>query len=181
MKFFSPLFLFFSCFFFSACSSSTYLMTGAPRNPTPLYSLATVSFVSAAEVPVAPGNGKYLGTIETTGSTACSADAVTRFLTRKARSLGANLVYVKKSEESTTVTYVGYTTMSQKCTVVIADFFYANTGAQTKIEQAVDKDNTANAPGNKENMDNSPGFAMRIVAYIVGFAVGFTLVILLLD
>ena len=181
MKAFFSLLLLFACFFFSACSSSAYLMAGAPKNPTPLDSLAWVSFVSAAEVPVVPENGKYLGTIETTGSTACSADAVTRFLTQKARSLGANLVYVKKSEETAMVTYVAYTTMSQKCTAVVADFFYVNTGAQAKIKQAVDKERTAPVLEGEKETGKSSGIALRIVAGVIGFVVGFTLVTLLLN
>lgn len=94
MKFLCHLFFAVCAFALAACSSAPYMLLNAPAKPTPLDSNAFVLVVNATEIPVIPQENTYLGTVETSGSGNCVENSADE-LKNAARSVGANLVYIK--------------------------------------------------------------------------------------
>lgn len=106
----------------SACVSTPNTVVGTPDKTHPLDLDALVRIVDASEIPVIPENSVYLGTMRTYPSSMCSVEKTAEELIKKARALGANLVYVKNVESETYVYSTGMTMQSRTCKTVLADF-----------------------------------------------------------
>lgn len=113
-----------ACFLLlSACGSTPHTLVGNPVNPKPLTQEDLVRVVDAVEIPVVPENSTYLGTMQTEGSPECTDEKTAQLLIEKARSLGANLVYIKKEQIIDFVYSTGVFTMSRRCRVVLVDYY----------------------------------------------------------
>ncbi|MBR6124625.1 hypothetical protein B7990_04515 [Fibrobacter sp. UWB4] len=123
MKFVESLFAIAALLVFSACSSTPHTLVGNPVNPKPLSKDDLVRIVDATEIPVVPENSTYLGTMQTEPSADCSVENTAELLVEKARSLGANMVYIKNVKTINFIYSNGMMTMSRICKVALVDYF----------------------------------------------------------
>lgn len=125
----------------SACSLKAKVLNADNTGVTPLDSSVPVAFVLAKNVPVVPESGIYRGTFETTSNDACTIDRMIDVTIEKARNVGANLIFAKQIKDvyvPGTTTYVSgvvVTTAGKNCVTILADFYYAETPAQAKLQQ----------------------------------------------
>lgn len=85
-----------------------------------------VAFIFAPEIPIIPETSELVATMETNMSTQCTSDQIVPFLERRARELGANLVFVKSVQNKVLVQthYMGAVVMTttKNCQEFIVDF-----------------------------------------------------------
>ncbi len=124
MKIVKSLFAFTVLIAFSSCGITPHTFVGAPANSKSLSKDDLVRIVDATEIPIVPENSTYLGTMQTGPSGDCSGERTAELLVGKARSLGANMVYIKNVKTVNYVNSNGMMTMSRSCDVVLVDFFY---------------------------------------------------------
>ena len=98
-----------------------------------------VLVVNAAKVPLLPQEYNYLGTIKTAAASGCSSDGTIAYLRTLARKVGANIVYVKKTDIELAFFYTQYGSMTSRCLTLIADFVYAEAPLISKWEEEVKK------------------------------------------
>lgn len=140
MRFISVILMGLALFLMNACSFKAQVMN-ADKDVTPLDSRTPVAFVLAKDIPVVPENGIYRGTFETTSMDACTLDKMIDVTLEKARNAGANFVFAKRIKDvyvPGTTTFVGgvaVSTSGRNCVTILADFYYAETPAQAKLEQ----------------------------------------------
>lgn len=141
MKKMIAIFLAAAAFVLVGCSTP-YSLARVPKNTTLLDPSTPVAFVFAYDVPVAPPGAEYKGTIQTEEASWCSEKGTVETLKEKARSVGANLIYVKKINSVTGFLYTQFYSQVYTCVLVLADFFYAESELQTAIiNHANDKQN----------------------------------------
>ena len=127
--------------FLNACALRGRVLNADNTGVSPLDSSIPVAFVLAKDVPVVPENGIYRGTYKTTSIDACTIERMIVVTVKKARGVGANLVFAKRIEEfyipGTTAYIDGHsvTTAGRNCVTILADFYYAETPAQVKLQR----------------------------------------------
>ena len=117
------LFLLLACtFILGACGSTPHTLVPSYVKLKPLSQEDLVRIVDATQVPVVPENSLYLGTMQTEGSPDCSFEKTAQLMIEKARSLGANLVYINKVKTINFVYSTGVFTTSRQCDVALVDY-----------------------------------------------------------
>ena len=104
--------------------SNAMLVVNSNRSSLPKD--APVAFIFAPEIPIIPETSEHVATLETNMATECTSDEIVPFLERRARELGANLVFVKSVENKIYVQshYMGTVVMTttKNCQVFTVDF-----------------------------------------------------------
>ena len=123
----------------ASCSRVPNVYIGGPKDPQPLPDSIPVLVVNAAKVPLLPQEYNYLGTIKTAAASGCSSDGTIAYLRTLARKVGANIVYVKKTDIELAFFYTQYGSMTSRCLTLIADFVYAEAPLISQWEEEVKK------------------------------------------
>ncbi|MBQ2561738.1 MAG: hypothetical protein II565_14340 [Fibrobacter sp.] len=123
----------------ASCSYVPHTLLNGPKNPQPLPDSIPVLVINAASIPVVPQENTYLGTIKTGAKTGCTSDGTINYLRRLARSIGANIVYVKESDVKMVFVYTQFGSVTSHCLTLIADFLYAEAPVISKWEEEVKK------------------------------------------
>lgn len=111
-----------SAFILVACGSTPHTLVESSVKFQSLSQEDLVRIVDATEIPVIPENSTYLGTMQTEGSADCSVEKTAQLMIEKARSLGANMVYIKKVQTINFVYSTGMFTSSRQCNVALVDY-----------------------------------------------------------
>ncbi|MCF0222515.1 MAG: hypothetical protein HUK19_09495 [Fibrobacter sp.] len=108
---------------FSGCaSSSSNIVFDDVTKRKPLAPEDKLNIAFATDLPFVPENSVSIATVRTDPEAQCSAEDAMGFLKKKARQLGANLLYVKKVETHYIFYYLGFVSMTRECQVLYADF-----------------------------------------------------------
>lgn len=112
----------FTSVLFTACGSNNNLIRESYEKRKPLSEEDKLRVAIANEIPVIPENAVPIATIVTDPESQCSVDDALRYLTMKARELGANFLYVKAVEDRIVVHHYGFFMSSKRCKALYADF-----------------------------------------------------------
>ena len=111
----------------AGCGSNANLVLNDMRQRDPLPENAEVIWLYGALVPIVPADAEFVATIENNMDTHCHAEDIAPFYNKRARELGANLIFVKRDvkKEHVVSTYMGTAVVMHTiiCDDILVDFY----------------------------------------------------------